>query len=68
MSEYTGKEHLPVMPRWPKPHLIFRNNSWMVVFTHPRYPHTRYFTGAMSTIRAAWEHLPVVKAFHGVPQ
>lgn len=58
---------LEPMPRWPKPHIFKNGQAWMVRFTNPLYPHTRYNTGFLPTIKLAWKHLPVAKEFHGVP-
>lgn len=64
----------PRMPRWPKPHLKKLGphsnfSPWVVIFTNPRYPHTRYSTGHhATTFQEAWAHLPTMQDWHGVPR
>jgi hypothetical protein len=62
------------MPRWPKPHIKpFHPRPdaplrYVVIFTNPRYPHTRYWTGHHAfTVAEAWAHLPVMCAWHSCP-
>lgn len=56
------------MPRWPKPNIKrFNARTWIVVFTNPLYPHTRYTTGHhATTVAEAWEHLPVMQRWYGI--
>lgn len=60
------------MPRYPKPHIKVGwpehyMRLWVVVFSNPLYPHTRYTTGQHAqTVKEAWAHLPTMQDFYGI--
>lgn len=60
------------MPAHPKPHIKLlvtgRFAPWIVIFTNPLYPHTRYTTGHHArTIQEAWQHVHIMCEWYGCP-